>query len=113
MFVNKAEKTDRELLQLGQNSVGTRDIDTALSLLCGVNHLAVVDGDGIPGSSVAHGPANSLAEGKLGIRGEDLWLIPPVLANLSHLEKKKNQAGWKKGEETARSNREEDAVNEG
>lgn len=95
MFVNKAElrDRDRELLQLGQNSVGTRDIDTALSLLCRVNHLAVVDGDGVPGSSVAHGPANSLAEGKLGIRGEDLWLFPPVLANLSHLKKRTKRGG--------------------
>jgi hypothetical protein len=47
----------------------------------------VVDGDGVTGSSVALGPANGLAEGKLGIRGEDLWLFPPVLANVSHLEK--------------------------
>lgn len=93
---------ERGRLQLGQNCVGTRDIDAALSLLCGVNHLAVVDGEGIPGSSVALGPANGLAEGKLGIRDEDLWWFPPVLANLSHLKKKKkkkNQAGWKKGEE--------------
>lgn len=69
---NKAEWREKDILQLGQNSVGTRDINAALSLLGSVNHLAVVDGDGIPGSSVAHGPANSLAEGKLGIRGEDL-----------------------------------------
>lgn len=62
-------------LQLGQDSISSRDVDAALRLLGGVNHLAVINGDGISGSSVAHGPANSLAESKLGIRSEDLLCV--------------------------------------
>lgn len=76
------EKESRCFLQLGQDSVSSRDVDAALSLLGGVNHLAVVDGDGIPSSSVAHGPANSLAERKLGIRSEDLLCFFVRLANV-------------------------------
>lgn len=79
----KAERRRKSLfLQLGQDSVSSRDVDATLSLLGGVNHLAMVDGDGIPSSSVAHGPANSLAERKLGIRSEDLLCFFVRLANV-------------------------------
>ena len=58
--------------QLGENTLGTRDLNAAASLLGGVDDLAVVDHKGVAGGALAGGPANALAKGSAGIRGKDL-----------------------------------------
>lgn len=60
-------------LQSLENGLGARDLETLeLSLLLGVDDLAVVDDDGVAGSALAVVPADGGGEGGVGIGGEDL-----------------------------------------
>ena len=59
--------------QLSQDSLGARLVDgLGVVLLAGIDDLAVVDGNGVPGGSLTEGPANALAELGVGVGGEDL-----------------------------------------
>lgn len=70
----------RSYLQLGEDVIGTRDANSAGTiLLLGVGDLAVVDDNGVASSALVDSPANLLAELGGIISSEDLNSLVSVV----------------------------------
>lgn len=59
-------------LQLGEDTLGTRDLNATASLLGSVDDLTVVDHNSVASGALAGSPSNALAEGCPGVRSKDL-----------------------------------------
>lgn len=70
-------------LQLGKDVIGTRDANgTGALFLLGVGNLAVIDDNGVAGSTLVDGPANLFAELGGIISSEDLVLHVSVVRSI-------------------------------